>query len=326
MMMKKRTIVLAYMLLAVICAGCYKEENLTNEWVYTEPVPAITDGPSEAQSMCYDLYRKYDLHVYYTLSGDTALRTGMGYAPANVVQSNNRAAIPMQAADEKTAGKFLTLLTDFWELFPEDMVFHGLHKRQVLVKINPAANRYMDDSGTFYWLNTYTVDVQGVIYYGYLDNVTDTDDKFISRLQDWKWNICFQFIKGLVNYTKIKDAHLPEAFGQVSKGLYKSENKTEVDVCIKLNRTYLRYEFNRPIGKKCGFVHPLGAMAMNGYPGEDWASLVAWIMTVPLADRKTDLDMYDRLKQKYDIVLQYYKDKSMDLEAMAARWQAVKVE
>ena len=61
--------------LLVAIAACNDESRLSPEFEYTGPIPAIADGPSEAQKICYDLYQKYDHNVYYTLSGDEALRT-----------------------------------------------------------------------------------------------------------------------------------------------------------------------------------------------------------------------------------------------------------
>ena len=47
--------------------ACTKEDTPEAMWEYTGPVPAILDGPSQAQKMCYALYQKYDLHIYYNL-------------------------------------------------------------------------------------------------------------------------------------------------------------------------------------------------------------------------------------------------------------------
>ena len=41
--------------------ACTKEDTPEAMWEYTGPVPAILDGPSQAQKMCYALYQKYDL-------------------------------------------------------------------------------------------------------------------------------------------------------------------------------------------------------------------------------------------------------------------------
>ena len=173
--------------------------------------------------MCYALYQKYDLHIYYNLSGEEALKTEVGYAQVNGITANNPEAIPMQAADEAVAEKFLTLLTGFFALLPDEMVSSGLYRRQVLVKINPGANKYKDENGNKIFSNTKTEEMQGILYYGYLDNSQDTDDKFTDNLKGWKWGIFYEFFRGL-SYTTYKGIPLPERFGVISKGLYYYEN------------------------------------------------------------------------------------------------------
>ena len=49
--------------LAALCCAC-SEDDLTGEWSYSGPIPAIKDGPTEADKGCYALYQKYDVHVY----------------------------------------------------------------------------------------------------------------------------------------------------------------------------------------------------------------------------------------------------------------------
>ena len=169
--------------------ACTKEDTPEAMWEYTGPVPAILDGPSQAQKMCYALYQKYDLHIYYNLSGEEALKTEVGYTQVNGITANNPEAIPMQAADEAVAEKFLTLLTGFFALLPDEMVSSGLYRRQVLVKINPGNNKYKDENGNRIFSNTKTEEMQGILYYGYLDNSQDTDDKFTDNLKGWKWGI-----------------------------------------------------------------------------------------------------------------------------------------
>lgn len=179
--------------------GLYQEDTPEAMWEYTGPVPAILDGPSQAQKMCYALYQKYDLHIYYNLSGEEALKTEVGYTQVNGITANNPEAIPMQAADEAVAEKFLTLLTGFFALLPDEMVSSGLYRRQVLVKINPGNNKYKDENGNRIFSNTKTEEMQGILYYGYLDNSQDTDDKFTDNLKGWKWGI-FMSSPGFVLY------------------------------------------------------------------------------------------------------------------------------
>lgn len=308
--------------------GCSDEDTPEPQWQYQPPVPAITDGPSEAQRMCYRLWQKYDLHVYYNLSGDTALRTGIGQTQTSLINYNNPAALPMQAADEATAEKFLQLLSRFFALFPDEVVGKGLHRRQVLVKVNPANTRYLNETMSFYWLNTYAEDIQGIVYYGYLKNNGDTDNKLVSHLADWKWGICYGFLRGLA-FSSRKPVLFPPDFGGISKGLYYSENKSGKDVCMKYSFTSSGYlpVFDRTVGKLCGIVHPLGALATSKAPLDDFAAIAVWIMTVPKAERDADLAVYNRLKQKYLLVIDFYqKNYSLDLEELSVQWQKIILE
>ncbi len=313
-------------LLVLLATGCNKEVDPVPQWKFVPPVPEITDGPGVAQKMCYDFYQKYDLRVYYNLSGDTALRTDMGFAQTALIQYNNSAALPMQAADEVTAEKFLSLLTRFFALFPDEVVQKGLHRRHVLVKVNPAANRYRDELQNDYWLNTYSEDMQAIVYYGYLSNNKDTDNKLVSRFQDWKWGIAYSFLRGLA-FSGYKPVAFPGEFGAISKGLYFSENKTSVDICLKYNYSTGKYDFDRNVGKKCGLLHPVGAMASNKSPIDDWGTFAAWILTEPQTIRSLDMASYPKLKQKYDLVVKFYKNEyHVDLEALSGKWQAVTLE
>ena len=40
--------------LAALCCAC-SEDDLTGEWSYSGPIPAIKDGPTEADKCCYAL-------------------------------------------------------------------------------------------------------------------------------------------------------------------------------------------------------------------------------------------------------------------------------
>ena len=74
---------------------------------------------------------------------------------------------------------------------------------------------------------------------------------------------------------------MPERFGAISKGLYYYENETDEDVCLDYSNNY-----NREIGKKCGFVSPFGASAYSDFAYADWASFVAWILTEDKTERE----------------------------------------
>ena len=122
--------------LLVAIAACNDESRLSPEFEYTGPIPAIADGPSEAQKICYDLYQKYDHNVYYTLSGDEALRTNVGQTQINMLYYLPESAWPLEAADEVTAESFLKLLKSFYDALPEEIVKTTVIKRQVLIKVN----------------------------------------------------------------------------------------------------------------------------------------------------------------------------------------------
>ena len=189
----------------------------------------------------------------------------------------------------------------------------------MLVKINPGYNKYKDEDGNIIFSNTHTEDQQGIIHYGYLNNEEDTDDKFVTNLVGWKRGICHEFFRGLA-YTYYKNITLPERFGLVSKGLYYYENESGVDVCMS-GTTYFT-----EIGKKCGFISPFGAKAYSDSPYGDWASYVAWILTVPLTDRQADLAAWPKLREKYELVLKFYQNLyELDMEKLAEKWQAVQI-
>lgn len=162
--------------------------------------------------------------------------------------------------------------------------------------------------------------MQGILYYGYLDNSQDTDDKFTDNLKGWKWGIFYEFFRGL-SYTTYKGIPLPERFGAISKGLYYYENETDEDVCLDYSNNY-----NREIGKKCGFVSPFGASATSDYAYADWVSFVAWILTEDRTERETDMKTWSRLQEKYDLVIQYYRQYyQLDLEQIAKQCQKLTV-
>lgn len=95
-----------------------------------------------------------------------------------------------------------------------------------------------------------------------------------------------------MSYTTYKGIPLPERFGAISKGLYYYENETDEDVCLDYSNNY-----NREIGKKCGFVSPFGASAYSDFAYADWASFVAWILTEDKTEREADMKKWSRLQE-----------------------------
>lgn len=293
------------------------EDTPENTWVYQGPVPEITNGPSKAQQMCYNLWQKYDIHVYYNLSDDDALKTEVGMKQINGIKSRNAKALPMQAADEASAERFLRILTEFYGLLPDNMPGSDTHRRHVLVKINPGINSYKDDEGNRYYVYCDTEDFQGIIHYGYLDNDEDSDNRLYSDVNGWKWSICYTYFGGLM-YKSYGGYTYPTAYGQVSDGLYYTEPEPAED-CLDYRRVY-----KSKLGKEYGFVHPFGANASAKYVDGDWATFVAWILTTPKSERDKDLAVYERLQRKYDIVIDFYKEKyKLDLESLSIKIQTI---
>ena len=188
--------------------------------------PAWPKGSkSSGFSSCYALYQKYDVHVYWQLEGDAALFTDLGQVATYGI---NSAALPMQAADEATAEKFVDLLTKFFDILPEDLVNQGYYRRHVLVKIIPALYAYTDTEGNAYFCNTYGATSMvmgadsGVVYYGYLYNEEDTGDKFDTDLDGWKWGMAYEFFKGLIDCLD-KPVNMPDEFREISADYYQYE-------------------------------------------------------------------------------------------------------
>ena len=180
----------------VIGSACH-ESSLTPEFTYNGPIPAIVDGTSEAQKICYDLYQKYDHHVYYTLSGDEALRTNVGITQTNMIEYNTPEALPLEAADEVTAGSFLKLLRTFYNALPAEIVKTTVIKRQVLIK----KNLWYDNLGEYvgyYGLMLPTPNLsigyideaqQGIVYWG------EMDDDLGPQPELWKYSIASSFCR-----------------------------------------------------------------------------------------------------------------------------------
>ena len=310
----------AILCLALLASACTNEDTPENTWEYPGPRPAITNGPAKAQKMCYGLWQKYDLHVYYNLSGDEALKSGIGEIQVMRIKVINPNALPMQAANEASAERFLTLFTHFYELLPAELVTHDLHRRHVLVKINPAENRYTDTDGNRIYAYSIRDGLeQGILHYGYLDSDTDTDNRLYSDIKGWKWTLAYEFFRGLM-YKSHGGYTYPAAYGAISNGLYLFE--TAKDCLNFFTKTY-----DSILGKEYGFVHYLGATGSAQYVDDDWGTFVAWILTTPKNERDSDLKTYDRLKQKYDIVIPFYRENyNIDLEALSVKIQSLTID
>ena len=54
-----KTIYRILVLFGLLAVGtACSEDSLSPEYEYNGPIPAIADGPSEAQKICYELYQK----------------------------------------------------------------------------------------------------------------------------------------------------------------------------------------------------------------------------------------------------------------------------
>lgn len=77
---------------------------------------------------------------------------------------------------------------------------------------------------------------------------------------------------------------------------------------------------------KMRFVSPFGASATSDYAYADWVSFVAWILTEDRTERETDMKKWSRLQEKYDLVIQYYRQYyQLDLEQLAEQCQKLTV-
>ena len=302
--------------LAAFClANCAKEKTPEAAWRYPGPFPAITNGPSNAQKLCYELYQKYDLHVYYNLSGDEALRSDVGnFQTASMANS----ASPCQASDEDSGERFLKLLKGFLSLLPDQMASSGPHRRHVLVKINPTLTaQYVDELGNPYLACTANEDGVGILLYGYLASDNDTNNTLFSNVEGWKWNICYQFFRGSV--TSLRRESVPEDFEIVC---------AQSDYRNAAYYTSSSGTFNRANAKSYGFVHPFGALSATA-PARvfyDWGSYVAWILTTPYTERSADIEAYPRIKTRYNAVMEYYKTTfNIDLETISTQYRALSI-
>lgn len=316
-----------YVILATLIAvlsACHQEDALTPVYEYDGPLPAIADGPSKAQRLCYELYQKYDLQVYYTLSGQEALRTMVGWTQ-NV--SFNEEFLPFKAGDETVSASFLTLLKKFCDLLPDGMAQASELKRQVLVK-GTIANPWM----SLFFMGFRSIAVsegqQGIVYYGNMDDGTEID------VDVWKYSIAYEYFRGITEAVQ-KRAPMAMEFGRVSKGIYAGEQDDYYEALYSYyldesyegeNEEYVYYLMDMDALMADGFVNPQGLMKGDSkvFVNEDLATYATWIVLNPKANRQESLDTYPKVKKKYDLTIEYFKKVyDMDLEAFSMKWAAV---
>lgn len=314
-MMSMKTIYGILILFGMLTAGtaCHDDENLSPEFKYTGPYPEIVEGTTEAQKICYDLYKKYDHHTYYTLSGDDALRTNLG----TVWAENNfwylwDDPFPLEAGDEETSTSFLKLLRSFYDNLPEELAKSIVIKRQILIKAN-LWNDELTNSFGFYFPESYAIGyiddapLQGYVYWG------DMDDDIGIQPEVWKSSIFLSFFRTRGN--NLRDPNLPEPkeFVQVSAGRYlyeipEEQQEEEIENIYDLDyyepaEGYMEYLMGN------GFISPFGFLycTTKEFQSDEMATYATWIACNSLEDRQEILNTYPLVKKKYDLTVKYYK-------------------
>ena len=324
-----KTIYRILVLFGLLAAGtACSEDSLSPEYEYNGPIPAIADGPSEAQKICYELYQKYDHHVYYTLSGDEALRTNLGETQVNGFWYLPESIFPLEAADEATSEVFLRLLRSFYGALPVETVKTSVIKRQVLVK----ANLWNDELLNYYgfWIpEVYSIACtmeaqQGIVYWG------EMDDMIGPQPDVWKYSICLSFFSTRTTPYFVLDVPVPTEFSHVSKGMYLGElpDSEQFDAMMAV-MDWKTGEVDMDYLMKKGFIHPYPFMMATTemYQQEDLATYATWIACHPLSERQEVLDTYPLVKKKYELTLGFYKKYlKVDLEEFCKFWTNVTVE
>jgi len=315
MKMKRYIMIMAGL---VLFSACTKEEKLEGDFTYGGPNPPITEGTTPAQNLCYELYQKYDFHLYYTLSGDEALQTPLSKTQTNAIITANSSAIPMQAADEVPAYKLLNMLKTIYSLFPDAVVTTNMYKRHVLVKVNPGDNKTYDNQGNLFYNNIYTDPaMNGTIYFGDLDATIATPN-----YKGWIIAATYNFLFG-ITYPNYKNVTFPKEFGAISDGFYRNDTEDSYYLCFESDGKYKVSE-----GYSYGFVHPKGASAKATSPHVDIITIATWLLTTPQnqIDEIVNNSANYRLQQKCTIVINFFQDTfGVDLEALNPTFNAITI-
>ena len=311
--------------------ACHDESSLTPEYEYGGPVPAIADGPSEAQKICYELYKTYDLQVYYTLAGEEALQTILGTAQDIFY------GIPIEAGDETTSAAFLKLMKKFYGFLPEELA-KGSAKRHVLVKVGANDDlvnaMYMMYFGIPVSSGIYSIGMtgeaqKGIVYWG------DMNDELGEQLDVWKYSLCFSYFD-----TRLSNDYHPELpvikdLIKVSSGKYLATLFFNYDVDALFEAVDMDSgELNMDYLLSNGFVNADSWFSVRNDTGEeegleylDLVAYVSWIACTPLAERQDIFESYPLVKQKYDIVVSYCKEHlDFDIEVFSKSWSVVTIE
>lgn len=308
-------------LVGIIVTGmACQEDSLKPEFEYTGPIPEIKDGPSEGQKICYELYQKYDLHTYYTLSGDDALRTEIGTTQTNMMMDGT---YPPQAGDVATSTSFLKFFKSFYDLLPEELAKSSGVRRNVLVKVNPNLDMLMYYGimdPNFYKIN-FTETMQGIALWG------DMDDEIGIQPEAWKYSLCYTYFEART--ASYYHAELPALtdfaavatyLGEMSGDELKEAYALMADTVGRANMEYLYSK---------GFVDPNGfAMATSKSSTHiDMATYATWIACKSLAERQEIMEKNLLVERKYELTLRYYKDNlNLDLEDFAQKLSNVIIE
>ncbi len=310
--------------------ACHEEDSLTPEYEYGGPIPPIADGPSEAQKICYELYKTYDLQVYYTLAGEEALQTIVG--PGQDIFYGE----PIEAGDEMTSTSFLKLMKKFYEALPGELARNSA-KRQVLVKVGTnydfIADIYsmfdIDISGGIFSIGMTGEAQKGIVFWG------DMNDDAGVQSDVWKYSLCYSFFDSRLSNYIYTDLPLAKDLVKVSSGKYLATLifNGRYDIILEvadedtggLDMDYLMSN---------GFVSSDSWYSVrndNGTEeGNEYLELVAytaWIACTPLAERQEIFAKYPLVKQKYDITVSYLKKHlNFDVEAFSKKWIEIAVE
>lgn len=304
-----------YLLLAfvsVVLLSCQKEEVLHSNFEAPLPVPAIAQGPSQAQAICHYLWKTYDLHVYYTLEGEDAVNTPMGRFQTNIIQWNNPEALPLRAAHEDYALHYLNMMKSIFSFFPKDVVTKQVFKRFVLVEQNPASvGWYYDENFEDYYDNIAGEEPLGILFCG------DLSADAYPNFEGWKQVFVQRFFSGIISFFE-KGVQIPPSYGMVSKDCYLYDEMG-----------YFLYmgdygEYIKESGYEYGFVDPRAAEDDYDFGNIDISYLVAWAVTAPIEEIDRVLAEYPRMKAKYDIASAFFRSKfNIDLKVMHGQISAL---
>lgn len=294
-------------MIATIVASCSKEK-VNGDFTYGGPVPAITEGSTEAQHICFYLYKEYDLHTYYTLEGDNALYTPLGSVSVNDFISNNPDALPIKSGVEDKVTNLLNQMKLVYSLFPPELISRTTLKRQVLVNVNPLRNNYQSTAGEKYYDNVLYQLEKGVAFFGDLNNEST------ASIGDIRYNILRNIMRGILSrsYSGITP---PSQFSEVSKLYYRSDDN--YNLCFDESN---RYDVGK--GYEYGFVSRNGASCSSiKYNDEDLVSYIVWIIATPIEKREQLFELYNRVYLKYSFALSFINNKfNINLEQISSAY------